>query len=49
MWLLLRERVKAWRPQAIETLEGGPEEFARHIANERKRWGEVAIAAGLKK
>ena len=43
------EVAKAWRPQAIETLEGGPDEFARHIASESKRWGEVAAAAGLKK
>jgi tripartite-type tricarboxylate transporter receptor subunit TctC len=41
--------VKAWRPQAIEMLDGGPEEFTRHIASETKRWGEVAVAAGLKK
>jgi tripartite-type tricarboxylate transporter receptor subunit TctC len=43
------EVTKAWRPQAIEALEGGPDEFARHIASESKRWGEVAAAAGLKK
>jgi tripartite-type tricarboxylate transporter receptor subunit TctC len=43
------EVVAAWRPQAIEVLDGGPDEFARHIASESKRWGEVAAAAGLKK
>jgi tripartite-type tricarboxylate transporter receptor subunit TctC len=43
------EVVAAWRPQAIEALDGGPDEFARHIESESKRWGEVAAAAGLKK
>jgi len=41
--------VKAWRPQGVEKLDGGVDEFARHISSESKRWGEVAIAAGLKK
>ena len=41
--------VKAWRPQGVEKLDGGVDEFARHIAIESKRWDEVAIAAGLKK
>jgi tripartite-type tricarboxylate transporter receptor subunit TctC len=43
------EVVTAWRPQAIDPLSGGPEEFARYVASESKRWGEVAQAAGLKK
>jgi tripartite-type tricarboxylate transporter receptor subunit TctC len=43
------EAVAAWRPQGIDPLSGGPEEFARHIASESKRWGDVAAAAGLKK
>ncbi len=43
------EVVTAWRPQGIDPLSGGPEEFARHIASESKRWGDVATAAGLKK
>jgi tripartite-type tricarboxylate transporter receptor subunit TctC len=43
------EAVAAWRPQGIDPLSGGPEEFARHIAGESKRWGDVAAAAGLKK
>ena len=43
------EVVTAWRPQGIDPLSGGPEEFARHIAGESKRWGDVAAAAGLKK
>jgi tripartite-type tricarboxylate transporter receptor subunit TctC len=43
------EVVTTWRPQGIDPLSGGPEEFARHIASESKRWGDVAVAAGLKK
>src|SRR5712692_6703569 len=43
------EAVTAWRPQGIEALSGGPEEFVRYVASESKRWGEVAQAAGLKK
>lgn len=43
------DAVAAWRPQGIDPLSGGPEEFARHIASESKRWGDVAAAAGLKK
>jgi tripartite-type tricarboxylate transporter receptor subunit TctC len=43
------EIVAAWRPQAIDVLDGGPEELAQHIASESKRWGEVAAAAGLRK
>jgi tripartite-type tricarboxylate transporter receptor subunit TctC len=43
------EVVMAWRPQGIDPLSGGPEEFARHIETESKRWGGVAQAAGLKK
>lgn len=42
------EVVDAWRPQGVDPLSGGPEEFARYIASEFKRWGEVAAAAGLK-
>ena len=44
-----KEVIDAWRPQGIEPLEGGPDVFARYIASEIKRWGEVATAAGLKK
>ena len=47
--LMSNEVVTAWRPQGIDPLSGGPEEFARHIASESKRWGDVATAAGLKK
>jgi tripartite-type tricarboxylate transporter receptor subunit TctC len=43
------DAVAAWRPQGIDPLSGGPEEFARHVASESKRWGDVAAAAGLKK
>jgi tripartite-type tricarboxylate transporter receptor subunit TctC len=43
------EVVTAWRPQGIDPLSGGPQEFARYVASESKRWGEVAQAAGLKK
>ncbi|MEW6450898.1 MAG: tripartite tricarboxylate transporter substrate binding protein [Pseudomonadota bacterium] len=41
--------VASWKPQGIDPVSAGPEEFGRHIANESKRWGEVAAAAGLKK
>jgi tripartite-type tricarboxylate transporter receptor subunit TctC len=43
------EVVTALRPQGMDPLSGGPDEFGRHIASEIKRWGEVALAAGLKK
>jgi len=43
------ELVKAWRPQAIDPLEGGPDDYARTIASDFKRWTDVAVAAGLKK
>jgi tripartite-type tricarboxylate transporter receptor subunit TctC len=41
--------IAAWRPQGIDPMNGGPDEFARMIASEVKRWGDVASAAGLKK
>lgn len=43
------EVVTAWRPQGVDPLDGGPEDFARLLASELKRWGDVAAAAGLKK
>ena len=43
------EVVAAWRPQGVDPLDGGPDEFSRLIAGELKRWGDVAAAAGLKK
>jgi len=46
--LATNEVVTAWRPQGIDPLSGGPDEFARHIESESKRWSEVAQAAGLK-
>ena len=39
----------ALHPQGFDALSGGPEDFARIIQSEIKRWGEVAQAAGLKK
>src|SRR6266851_4167017 len=36
------EVVMAWRPQGIDPLSGGPEEFGRHIETESKRCGGVA-------
>jgi tripartite-type tricarboxylate transporter receptor subunit TctC len=47
--VVANEVVAAWRPQGIDPLSGGPEDFARHIATESKRWSDVAAAAGLKK
>ena len=41
--------VAAWRPQGVDPLDGGPDDLARLIASELKRWGDVATAAGLKK
>ena len=43
------EVAKAWEPQGILPLSGGPDFFAWHIDSEIKRWGEVAVSAGLKK
>jgi tripartite-type tricarboxylate transporter receptor subunit TctC len=39
----------ALHPQGFDALSGGPDDFARIIQSEIKRWGEVAQAAGLKK
>ena len=43
------EVVVAWRPQGVDPLDGGPDELARLLGTELKRWGDVAAAAGLKK
>lgn len=43
------EVAKAWEPQGILPLKGGPDDFAKFIAVELKRWSEAATAAGLKK
>jgi tripartite-type tricarboxylate transporter receptor subunit TctC len=43
------EVATAWRPQGVDPLQGGPDDYARLIAREIKRWGDVVAAAGLKK
>ena len=43
------EVAKALAPQGIDLLGGTPEEFARYIDSEMKRWDQVSHAAGLKK
>ncbi len=37
------------RTQGFEAVTGGPDEFAKSMQNEIKRWNGVAQAAGLKK
>jgi tripartite-type tricarboxylate transporter receptor subunit TctC len=41
--------IAAWAPQGVDPMPGGPEDYARFMASELKRWGDVAAAAGLKK
>ena len=43
------EVAKALAPQGIDLVGGSPEDFARYLASEMKRWATVADAAGLKK
>ena len=43
------EVIAAWGPQGVDPMPGNAQDFARHMAGEVKRWGEVAAAAGLKK
>jgi tripartite-type tricarboxylate transporter receptor subunit TctC len=43
------EVLASLHPQGFDALSGGPDDFARTIQSELKRWGEVAQAAGLKK
>ncbi len=43
------EAAKAWEPQGILPLSGGPDDFSRHIVKEITRWQQVAAAAGLRK
>jgi tripartite-type tricarboxylate transporter receptor subunit TctC len=43
------EVAKALQPQGIDLLGGTPDQFARYIDSEMKRWDTVARAAGLKK
>jgi tripartite-type tricarboxylate transporter receptor subunit TctC len=40
---------KALAPQGIDLVGGSPEEFARYLDGEMKRWATVAEAAALKK
>jgi len=43
------EVIEALRQQGFDRLAGGPDELAKHIQGEVKKWGDVAEAAGLKK
>jgi tripartite-type tricarboxylate transporter receptor subunit TctC len=43
------EVAKALAPQGIDVVGGSPDDFARYLDNEMKRWATVAEAAGLKK
>jgi tripartite-type tricarboxylate transporter receptor subunit TctC len=43
------EVAKALAPQGIDLVGGSPEDFARYLASEMKRWATVAEAAGLQK
>ncbi len=43
------EVIAAWAPQGVDPMPGGPDDYARHLASEVKRWGDVVVAAGLKK
>jgi len=43
------EVAKALNPQGIDLLGGSPDDFARYIDSEMKRWTAVVQAAGLKK
>ena len=40
---------KVFRTQGFESITGGPDEFAKSMQSEIKRWNEVAQAAGLKR
>ena len=44
-----KEVSEALRQQGFDRLAGGPDDLARHIQGEVKKWGDVAEAAGLKK
>ena len=41
--------IAAWAPKGVDPMPGNAQDFARHLASELKRWGDVAVAAGLKK
>ena len=43
------EVTKILRTQGFEAITGGPDDFAKSMQNEIKRWNEVAQAAGLKR
>jgi tripartite-type tricarboxylate transporter receptor subunit TctC len=43
------EVTKVLGPQGIDLVGGSPEDFARYLDGEMKRWAEVAAAANLKK
>lgn len=43
------EVLKILRTQGFEAITGGPDEFAKSMQSEIKRWNAVAQAAGLKK
>ena len=43
------EVTKVLSPQGIDLVGGSPEDFARYLDGEMKRWAEVAAAANLKK
>jgi tripartite-type tricarboxylate transporter receptor subunit TctC len=43
------EVLKILRAQGFEAITGGPDEFAKSMQSEIKRWNAVAQAAGLKK
>ncbi len=43
------EAGKALQAQSVARIGGTPEEFRRHIENERRRWTAVVAAAGLRK
>ncbi len=47
--LKTEEVTKVLAPQGIDLVGGSPEDFARYLESELKRWSEVAAAAGLKK
>ena len=47
--LKAEEVTKVLSPQGIDLVGGSPEDFARYLDSEMKRWAEVATAAGLKK
>jgi tripartite-type tricarboxylate transporter receptor subunit TctC len=43
-----KEVLEPLRQQGFDRLAGGPDQLAKHIQGEAKKWGDVAEAAGLK-